>query len=150
MQDIVSIQVWPFYGDGANAGRCDIRFLDGASLAITSMGRSGSITKERDSAYAAFLVRLHEELPRDARAHIAFLDGLQGGAFSFILIGVLFCGPVIVLSLYAGATRGPVWLLGAIPSVAAIVGFFVWYRKRSVPHLYSPDRLPPHIFPSAT
>jgi hypothetical protein len=146
--DIVSIQLWPFYGsDGPDSGRCDIRFTGGASLTITSMGRSGAISRERDLAYAAFLGRLHAALNAEARARIAFLDGIQGGGFALITIAVLFCGPVIVLSLYATATRGLVWLLGLVPSVAAIAGFSIWYRKRPHPNFYSPDRLPPHVLP---
>jgi hypothetical protein len=146
--DIVSIQLWPFHdSDGPDSGRCDIRFTGGAILRITSMGRSGAITRERDLAYAAFLGRLHAALNAEARARIDFLDGIQGGASAFIAIAVLFCGPVIVLSLYAAATRGLVWLLGLVPSVAAIAGFTVWYRKRPRPNFYSPDRLPPHVLP---
>jgi hypothetical protein len=146
--DIVSIQLWPFYdSDGPDSGRCDIRFTGGAILRITSMGRSGVITRERDLAYAAFLGCLHAALSVEARARIAFLDGIQGGGSAFIAIAVLFCGPVIVLSLYAAATRGLVWLLGLVPSVVAIGGFSIWYRKRPRPNFYSPDRLPPHVLP---
>jgi hypothetical protein len=146
--DIVSIQLWPFCGsDGPNFGRCEIRFSDGASLSITSMGRSGAITGERDLAYAAFLGRLHAALNAEARARIAFLDGLQGGGSALIAIAVLFCGPAIGFCLYAAATRGPVWLLGLVPSVAAIAGFTVWYRKKPRSSLYSPDHLPPHVLP---
>ncbi len=146
--DIVSIQLWPFYdSDGPASGRCDIRFTSGAILTITSMGRSGSITRERDLAYAAFLGRLHAALDAEARARIAFLDGIQGGGPALIAIAVLFCGPVIVFSLYATATRGLVWLLGIVPSVAAIAGFSMWYRKRPRPNFYSPDRLPSHVLP---
>lgn len=146
--DIVSIQLWPFYGgDGPDSGRCDIRFTGGAILQITSMGCSGAITCERDRAYAEFLGCLHNALNPEARARISFLDGIQGGGAAFITIAVLFCGPVIVLSLYAAATRGLIWLLGLVPSVAAIAGFSMWYRKRPRPNLYSPDRLPPHVLP---
>jgi hypothetical protein len=145
--DIVSIQLWPFHGSGGpDTGRCDIRFTGGAILSITSMGRSGAITRDRDLAYAAFLGRLHAALETEARARIAFLDGIQGGGYAFITIAVLFCGPVIVLSLYA-ATRGLVWLLGLVPSLAAIAGFSMWYRKRPRPNFYSPDRVPPHVLP---
>jgi hypothetical protein len=111
------------------------------------MGRSGVITRERDLAYAAFLGRLHAAVNAEARARIAFLDGIQSGGSAFITIAVLFCGPVIVLSLYAAATRGLVWLLGLVPSVAAITGFSMWYRKRPRPNFYSPDRLPPQVLP---
>jgi hypothetical protein len=146
--DIVSIQLWPFHGsDGPDFGRCDIRFTGGVLLRITSMGRSGATTRKRDLAYAAFLVHLHAALSAEARARIAFLDGIQGGAAAFIAIAILFCGPVIAFSLYAAATRGLVWLLALIPSVAAIAGFSMWYRKRPRPNFYSPDRLPPHVLP---
>jgi hypothetical protein len=146
--DIVSIQLWPFHGDdGPDYGSCDIRFTGGAILRITSMGRSGAITHQRDLAYAAFLDRLHAALNADARTRIAFLDGIQGGGSALIAIAVLFCGPVIAFCLYAAATRGLVWLLGLVPSVAAITGFTIWYRKRPRPKLYSPDRLPPHVLP---
>jgi hypothetical protein len=146
--DIVSIQLWPFYGsDGPDSAYCDIRFTGGAILRITSMGRSGVITRERDLAYAAFLGRLHAALNAEARARIAFLDGMQSGGSALITIAVLFCGPVILLSLYATATRGLVWLLALVPSVAAIAGFFIWYRKRPRPNFYSPDHLPPHALP---
>jgi hypothetical protein len=148
LNDIVSIQVWPFCGsDGPDSGFCDIRFSGGATLRITSMGRSGAISRERDLAYAAFLGRLHAALSAEARTRIAFLDGIQGGGSGLIAIAVLFCGPVIVLSLYAAATRGLVWLLGLVPSVVAIGGFYIWYRKRPRPNFYSPDRLPPHVLP---
>jgi hypothetical protein len=144
--DIVSIQLWPFYdSDGPDSGRCDIRFTGGAILRITSMGRSGAISRERDLAYAAFLGRLHAALNAEARTRIAFLDGIQGGGSALITIAVLFCGPVIVLSLYDGATRGLVWLLGLAPPLAAIAGYSMWYRKRPRPNFYSPDRLPPHV-----
>lgn len=146
--DIVSIQLWPFHGsDGPDFGRCDIRFTGGDTLRITSMGRSGAITRERDLAYVAFLGRLHAALNAEARARVAFLDGIQGGGAALITVAVLFCGPVIVLCFYAAATRGLVWLLGLVPSVAAIAGFSVWYRKRPRPNLYSPDRLPAHVMP---
>ncbi len=146
--DVVSIQLWPFYdSDGPAYGYCDIRFADGSVLRITSMGRSGAITRERDLAYAAFLDRLHAAFNAESRVRIAFLDGIQGGAAGFVAIAVLFCGPVIVLSLYAAATRGLVWLLGLVPSLAAIAGFSVWYRRRPRPNLYSPDCLPPGVLP---
>jgi hypothetical protein len=146
--DIVSIQLWPFQGsDGPDFGRCDIRFTGGASLRIMSMGRSGAITRERDLAYAAFLRRLHAALDEEVRARISFLDGIQGGGAGLIAIATLFCGPVIVFSLYAAATRGLVWLLGLVPCLAAIVGFSVWYRKRPRPNFYSPDHLPSHALP---
>ena len=146
--DIVSIQLWPFYGsDGPDWGHCDICFSGGDNLRITSMGRSGAITRERDLAYAAFLRGLHAALNVEARARIAFLDGMQGGGSALLAVAILFCGPVMVFSLYAAATRGPIWLLGLIPSVAAITGFSVWYKRRPRPNLYSPDRLPPHVLP---
>jgi len=146
--DIVSIQVWPFYGsDGPAYGYCEIRFTGGDLLRITSMGRSGAITRERDLAYAAFLCRLHAALNAEARARIAFLDGFQGGVVGLITIAVLFCGPVIVFCLYAAATRGLAWLFGLLPSVAAIAAFSIWYRKRPRPNLYSPDHLPPNVLP---
>ena len=148
LHDIVSIQLWPFYdSDGPYFGRCDICFSGGTVLRITSMGRFGTITRERDLAYAAFLGVLHAALPAEARARIAFLDGIQGGGSALIAIAILFCGPVIVLSLYAVATRGLVWLLGLIPSIAGITCFAMWYRKKPHPNLYPPDRLPPHVLP---
>ncbi len=146
--DIVSIQLWPFHNsDGPDSGRCDICFIGGAIVSITSMGRSGAITRERDLAYAAFLGRLHGALNAEARARIDFLDGIQGGGAALIAIAVLFCGPVVVFSLYASATRGLVWLLGLVLPIAAISAFSIWYRKRPRPNLYSPDRLPPHVLP---
>ncbi len=146
--DIVSIQLWPFHGsDGPDFGRCEIRFTGGDILSITSMGRSGAITRERDLAYVAFLGRLHAALNAEARARVAFLDGIQGGGAALITIAVLFCGPAIAFSLYAAATRGLVWLLGLVPSVAAIAGFSMWYRKRPRLNFYSPDLLPPHVLP---
>ena len=145
--DIVSIQVWPFYeSDGPASGYCEIRFTGGALLRITSMGRYGAVTRERDLAYAAFLCRLHAALNAEARARIAFLDGIQGGG-GLITIAVLFCGPVIVFSLYSAATRGLAWLLGLLPPVVAIAAFSIWYQKRPRPNLYSPDHLPPHVLP---
>jgi hypothetical protein len=122
LNDIVSIQVWPFCGsDGPDSGFCDIRFSGGATLRITSMGRSGAISRERDLAYAAFLGRLHAALSAEARTRIAFLDGIQGGGSGLIAIAVLFCGPVIVLCFYAAFTRGqtaPQPLLARSPSSA--------------------------------
>ena len=148
--DIASIQLWPFQGgDDPDSGRCDIRFTDGTMLTITSMGRSGGISRERDLAYAEFLGRLHAALDAEARARIAFLDGIQGGGAALIAVAVLFCGPVIAFCLYAAATRGLVWLLGLVPSIAAIAAFAVWYRRRPRPNLYSPERLPAHVLPRA-
>ena len=148
--DIASIQVWPFYsGDAPEFGRCDIRFVDGGHLRILSMGRLGAITRERDTAYAAFLYRLHAALDPEARARIAFLDGMQSGV-GMMLVVVLFCGPPIVFSLYAASTRGPIWLFGLAPAVAAIVGLSFWYKRRTRPSLYSPDCIPAGVLPRET
>jgi hypothetical protein len=150
LSDIVSIQLWPFVnGDGADSGRCDIRFADGTILSITGMGHSGAITRERDLAYAAFLHSLHRALNAEGRARIAFLDGMQGGAAGLIAIAVLFCGPVIGFTLYASATRGPIWLLGLTPALAGIIGVSVWYWNMRRPNLYSPDNLPSYVLPAS-
>jgi len=148
-RDIASIQLWPFAGDdGPPVGRCDIRFVNGDRLRILSMGRMGAITRERDTAYGAFLCRLHAELDEEARARIAFLDGIQGGGAGLMLILALFGGPPIFFSLYAAFTRGPIWLLGLAPALAAITGFSFWYKKRPRQSLYTPDCLPAGVLPN--
>jgi hypothetical protein len=133
--------------DGPKWAGCDVVFDDGTSVAITSSGRHGVISGDRDIAYTAFLRELHARLDADSCSRIAFKDGLprkaKGMFFNFLLSApaAAYCG-------YVGFTTGPIYYLAfslflfAVAAVFLITGIKDLRSRR-----YLPEKIPAHALP---
>jgi hypothetical protein len=148
--EIPSICLWPYtISDGAEGGRCDIRFSDGTFLMITSDKPYAVNRTERDKAYAQFVHELHARLDGESRARITFQDGMSPAKMivGAIIIFALFCGPTAVLLLNAWLSPGLPWLLALGTLVLAACGLAVRAAQRRGPKLYAPDRPPRTALP---
>jgi len=151
---ITSITLHPYDRDGDQGpkwARCTIRFEDGASVAITSSGRHGAISNERDAAYSAFLHELHARLDTEARKRVAFQDGITRKGKWMIINALGICAPGAILGIYVAFTTGPIYYLGITVFLAAagaclLIGGLKDLRSK----VYPPDNLPAHALPPPT
>jgi len=146
---ITTIRLRPFEADeGPKWACCDIRFDDGTLVAITSSGRHGAISNERNIAYAEFLHELHARFDAADRERIAFRDGIArtGRRMIFNALGVAL--PGTILGCYVAFSTGPIYYLGLSVFTLA-VGTVLLYGgiKDFRSKVYSPDRVPAHALP---
>ncbi len=143
----VNLMVAHIPKNGPN-GTCKITFRDGSVLTILSASKWGHSDDGRNVEYGRFLNDFHRSIPESARGAIAFATGIgktQHAVMTvvFVIAGLLFFVLPLGLAIYFRELQA-LFIAGA---GAAFIYPLYRSTEASFPDTYSPDRIPPELFP---
>ncbi len=130
-------------------GTCRIVFRDGYVLSIFSASAFGHSDEERNVEYGRFLTDFHRVIPAPERNAIEFRSGIgKGQHVAMIIVMVIaflfFFVLPLGLAIYFGEFQA---LLIAGAGFAGFVYPLYRVTEAGTPATYSPDQVPPELYP---
>ncbi len=129
-------------------GTCRVTFRDGSVLSVLSASQWGHSDDGRNVEYGRFLSDFHRSIPASPRGAITFATGV--GKARHVVMTVVFviaCLLFVVLPLGLAIYLRELQALFIAVAGAAFVYPFYRNTEASFPDTYSPDRIPPELFP---
>jgi hypothetical protein len=129
-------------------GTCTISFRDGSVITVLSASKWGHSDDERNVEYGRFLTDFPRVIPDTERSTITFSAGIgrrQHAAMTVILViaGLLFFALPVGLAIHFRSLEA---LLLAFAGFAFVYPLYK-STEANFPDGYSPDQVPPQLFP---
>lgn len=129
-------------------GTCRVTFRDGSVLSVLSASKWGHSDDERNVEYGRFLTDFHRSIPPGARGAITFATGVgKARHVVMTIVFVIACLLFVVLPLGLAIYFRELQALFIAGAGAAFIYPFYRSTEASFPDTYSPDRIPPELFP---